>query len=669
MLLEKIVLCDVGTFRGEQVFELSPRRRERPVVLFGGLNGAGKTTLLTSVRHCLYGRQALDGAVTQVQYQEFLRGLIHNPTQQLVKADRAHVQIHFVYSRLGRRTRYHVTRSWVDKGSSVDESLVVRQDDDTTVLLQGESAQSFLSQLIPAGVSQFFFFDGEKIAALAKDDADAVLSDAIRRLLGLDTADRLRSDLAVFLRSRRMQGVAGRSRTELTALQTQIQQNASEITAREAELEGALARVLLEAQEGVARAKAALSERGGGWSVNRKQVETRLDELQADELSSEQQLREELAGLSVFALAPTMCKALLREASQERAVQEQAAAMGAVSAKAAQLKELLGGALQESTLREKAARCVDDWVAGLSRPMSRSAPMHGFTSSDVRRLEDSLLRLLPGAKERVKQLGTHLKSLRDEITSAQDQLAHAPTEERLQDAFAVYQHAAEALAQAQALKRQKLEELRAAVLKQIGFLRKRRQLEEQLERGDGDSRAEESAEQLQGLIDAYKVRAAQAKCKTLERHFVDAFRRLARKEDIIDRAVIDPDSFTVTLIDRHGRSTPKKRLSAGEKQMFAIAMLEALAKTSGRNLPIIIDTPLGRLDSKHRAKLVENYFPVASHQVIVLSTDTEVDQTFYDGMRPHISHAFHLIFDEAEGCTTASKGYFWSTQQELKDAA
>ena len=67
-------------------------------------------------------------------------------------------------------------------------------------------------------------------------------------------------------------------------------------------------------------------------------------------------------------------------------------------------------------------------------------------------------------------------------------------------------------------------------------------------------------------------------------------------------------------------------------------MLWALGRTSGRPLPVIIDTPLARLDSDHRRLLVENYFPQASHQVILLSTDTEVDQLYFDLLNPP-SHA------------------------------
>lgn len=108
---------------------------------------------------------------------------------------------------------------------------------------------------------------------------------------------------------------------------------------------------------------------------------------------------------------------------------------------------------------------------------------------------------------------------------------------------------------------------------------------------------------------------------------------------------------------------PKESLSAGERQIYAIAMLDALAKTSGRKLPIIIDTPLGRLDSKHRKKLVENYFPSASHQVIILSTDTEIDKTYLTSLKDHISHTIMLDYIGTEGSSSVEPGYFWKNAE------
>ncbi len=113
------------------------------------------------------------------------------------------------------------------------------------------------------------------------------------------------------------------------------------------------------------------------------------------------------------------------------------------------------------------------------------------------------------------------------------------------------------------------------------------------------------------------------------------------------------------LFDDNGQEIPKHRLSEGEKQVFAVSVLWGLAQSSPRPLPAIIDTPMARLDSEHRLHLVERYFPNASHQVIILSTDTEVDQDFYAKLQPHVARAYHLNYDEAEKVTVAREGYFW----------
>ena len=82
-------------------------------------------------------------------------------------------------------------------------------------------------------------------------------------------------------------------------------------------------------------------------------------------------------------------------------------------------------------------------------------------------------------------------------------------------------------------------------------------------------------------------------------------------------------------------------------------------------LPVVVDTPLGRLDSDHRTKLIENYFPNAGHQVILLSTDTEVDQGLFEKLSPSISHTYHLEYQHDEGKTSFKEEYFWRNRDSV----
>jgi DNA sulfur modification protein DndD len=117
--------------------------------------------------------------------------------------------------------------------------------------------------------------------------------------------------------------------------------------------------------------------------------------------------------------------------------------------------------------------------------------------------------------------------------------------------------------------------------------------------------------------------------------------------------------FEVRITDRNGHEIRKSSLSAGEKEVFAVSLLWGLAQTSELKLPIIIDTPLSRLDSTHRDNIVNNYFPNAGEQVVILSTDTEIDADYYRALKPHLSGAASLAFDQRQELTTVRQGYFW----------
>lgn len=96
---------------------------------------------------------------------------------------------------------------------------------------------------------------------------------------------------------------------------------------------------------------------------------------------------------------------------------------------------------------------------------------------------------------------------------------------------------------------------------------------------------------------------------------------------------MDPETLDLQYLNADGEEIAKKRLSAGEKQLMVISLLWALAICSKKKLPVIIDTPLSRLDSSHRQALIKTYFPKASDQTIILSTDSEIDENYYTMIR------------------------------------
>jgi DNA sulfur modification protein DndD len=170
------------------------------------------------------------------------------------------------------------------------------------------------------------------------------------------------------------------------------------------------------------------------------------------------------------------------------------------------------------------------------------------------------------------------------------------------------------------------------------------------------------------VMKEFLTRATERKIDRLSNLITESFLYLLRKQTMVERIHIDPSTFAITLYSESGHALSKERLSEGEKQIFAISVLWGLARASAHPLPAIIDTPMARLDAAHRRHLVERYFPLASHQVLILSTDTEVDRHYYQALQPHIARAYHLNYDEQTRATRGKEGYFWEGISSVADA-
>ena len=127
----------------------------------------------------------------------------------------------------------------------------------------------------------------------------------------------------------------------------------------------------------------------------------------------------------------------------------------------------------------------------------------------------------------------------------------------------------------------------------------------------------------------------------IEKLINDRIRLLLTDHPLIDKITLD-ESYTMFFLDGAGRHIGRSSLSSGMKQLAATALLWAMKDSAGYDMPVVIDTPLARIDRSNQTNLLCNYYPKLSHQVIVLPTDAEIDRTKLEMLRPNIWKEFKL---------------------------
>ena len=93
---------------------------------------------------------------------------------------------------------------------------------------------------------------------------------------------------------------------------------------------------------------------------------------------------------------------------------------------------------------------------------------------------------------------------------------------------------------------------------------------------------------------------------------------------------------------------------------MALSVLWSLAMVSKKDLPFVIDTPLGKIDKENRDALVDNFFTSASSQMVILSTNSEIDEYLYEKISPHVSNKYLISFDNEQQSTYLEEGYFFA---------
>ena len=661
MLIKSLKLNDYRVYAGENFFDLTPRARYgemRPIVLFGGLNGAGKTSLLSGVRLVLYGRAALGDAVSLKRYDQYLLESIHRPRGRAIGPKGASIEMVFSYAKLGEESEFRVLRSWEKAGASVKEFIEIWENGTEVQGLNYDQAQGFLNELIPIGVSELFFFDGEKIAKLADETGGSALEYSIKKLLGLDVVERLSGDLTVLNRNVAKLALSSDVTDQIKGMESKLDMLRSGAASLRTKIESfreERAAVLadLSAMEKV------VADRGGHFSMSRKGLEERLSGLNEEKQQIERQIMEFLADSAPLSLCAEFSERVVSQIDADLQGQSGAAAVEALKSQADAIQKRL-----KKSLAPDAFSLVQTEFSNSIKKLSsgQAQVVHDLTFTQAGSIRASFSQASSQSRL-MADLFARVSAIEDELDDLGVSLARAPDDALVRADFESLQALQRKLGGLDNAIETLKEEGRILAQDAVDVARKLDKLYAEAGKSIDQGRVLGYIERTSAFVEDFVSVTAKKKVSDLEEQFSHCFARLARKDDLHLRVRIDPESFHVSLLDDDGRVLGKDELSAGERQIFAISILEALAKTAGRHLPMIIDTPLGRLDSKHRSKLISNYFPVASHQMIILSTDTEVDEEFYAQLSPNVARAYQLDYNPKTGSTSAVEGYFWQSRK------
>lgn len=686
MWISKLELTCFKSYQ-HQIFEFPAPEDGKNIILIGGMNGFGKTTILEALYLCLYGKDAIihlarAGLKTDEKkgYRTFLEGAFNGEA----KRDGADTMMVRVTINRTKTKGVDICRKWFYKSYGetwTDEEAVVREvvrDIPNSPRIDGKSG-FHLSELldeifVPAHVAPFFFFDGEEVKKLADQSRVEQVKQGLEGLLGVVLIRSLTDRLKSFENIKRGEIT---SVDEDRLLQLSVQLNVGEDQLRSLKNSATAAegeKLLLRAEQQSLLERITSAGGGGGDIATVKELVEEREQLRNKLRESHRALENILSGRLPFHLVPKTITSAYRtqleaevkwfaweaekRSLEPRKIEFQTAF---ASQNAPDIDPVLSDC-QQSAIRTRLDAawdslfypppedCADEIVHDYLHEAQRVKSLEFLDSVSLGQKEiQDLVTEQRALQQRTDELGrkisrlegidrdgtyNSLKSKLEEVTGAIDGLVERV---RIDD--------------------------RTMVTLEVQVNNMRADYNREKGRLDDSSPVRaliEKSERVRKILDEVIPALFPLKVKALGKAMTDVYKQLAHKHQV-DRIEI-LDEGAARILSANGREILVDR-SAGENQIFATALIAGLARVSGVRAPMVVDTPLGRLDSKHRNNILQFWTSDQNRQVILLSQDEEIDFHFYKEIAGNVSKTYlleHADVGDGIGRTTAKEGKYFA---------
>jgi DNA sulfur modification protein DndD len=662
MKFNKLTIENYKSFRFPTAINFPQSSEGKSIFLVGGMNGAGKTSVMEGVNICLYGAKT-----------DFLYKYINR--KELAKGNA------FVSFELELETDDHdtllINRSWSagatdnPKHKDLTEKLVVVKNGKRVSVQNKELFQDFINSTIPKGITQFFFFDGEKIQEIAADDHSEVrLKSSLEAALGIQYITRLANDV-LYLKQEERKSFVEISDEDINFKESELKKEQKKLerkTNERDDIKRELTHFKDDKDDAQKRFKAIFNLDPESSEVIKQKEKKRI------QLSNKSnQLDNQIKTLTEQFLPWSLAGKLFDDVKRQINIENKSKSQDAISENAVELAQkivenfdlpdpILDRPLTEAQKEKLYQRVLvllkennseDDLIKILNLSDRDAAKIlnkiEEIEQSDILLLEDLL-------KEK--------SELDFEIRSIEASLQSSGTTDGERELFDELQSTIEGCTTQIGRLSVRLTNCDEEIV-QIENMVKEIELEigklyEKHDFSKDKSGFINECDAIANMMLSYKAKLRRQKIDLLQEKTFEMYKMLSSKSGSIKSLNIHHKTYEITMKDKNDHEIKKSGLSAGEKEVFALSLLWGLAQTSQLNLPIIIDTPLSRLDSVHRDNIVNYYFPNAANQVVILSTDTEVDNSYFKNLEPHLTGAVSLQYSQNNELTTVEEGYFWN---------
>lgn len=664
--LVRIQLNNYKTYLNSQTINFDTHTDDKNIVLIGGLNGAGKTTILKAVRYLLYGKRGM----TDTEFQQQFTNTINNSffeqggreaSASLVfePGDGHHYEIKVVW-------QYNSKKQVVSESKTFSKRTIGAARPKRNEQIGSHNVDDFnrtIDKLIPFEASQFLIFDGEEIRRIISSRNSADFKATIRRMNGMSYFNELKGDLDKIYSKKVNELAIAQKSTELLKFNkkiTTLKEQLHELTEKRNKAENRVSTY----NKQLDHLKKLRNEKLMQNNESREQFVSNMSSLKAQHTQVLEQISKLFSEKGIPSFASKKIDALKKRLTLEQQFTSDQQRVEQILAPYHQfmsklLSEPINPPLTEEQLHQVEEIGKNIWLSKENYKTSTTSKnqqiWHDLSPNDRRLIMNVDA---SRTKEMIVELVKKEKNLKHSIDQLQQKVDLAPSAVSVDEEDKKIQEITEVLGKTKSI-------YLNIKKKEQECIQEIRSLESKLKGTKSTAtNAIDLADDVQlygkikEAIDEYSTKVLDWKIDLISEQFDQMLNKLMRKQDEFGRAFVDRRKMMIRIENERGAEISVEERSAGEMQIISSAFIWGMIKAADLDLPMIIDTPLGRLDSYHRKNLVEHFYKHLSKQVVILSTDTEITPEYVELMKEYTSKQIMLDYNQKEKYTLIREGYF-----------